>query len=106
MKHLDIFRKATIICAAVWIMMLCFYSSSIIGAYIHERQHASNAIGLSAIEVNYDASGSTYAKKFIEDFEEHKWIYFNGYLVEVTLMSISFMSLLIILFSGDKNRPA
>ena len=59
--------------------------------------HAKQAVGLKAIEVNYDGSGVTRAKKFENNSNEmHKWIYFNGEIMFAAINTITLFSLLLL----------
>ena len=101
MKYKKLFKVITFLFALLWIVALTVYSSMILGTFIHESMHATNAIGLKAIEINYDGSGVTRANHFNNsDNEMHKWIYFNGYIVFMALMTItSFCIVVLVLFS-------
>ena len=87
-------KRITKYFAMLWIMGMCLYSSVLLGTLAHELMHAQDSHGLKAIEISYNGSGVTKAISF--DDASHKWIYFNGAIVQTFLMMISFLSIIII----------
>ncbi len=100
-KNKERSKKITLGFCIVWLLILSFYASSIIGTLAHELMHKRNSIYTKAIEVNYDGSGITKGAFFRHS---HEWVYLNGYIVEMFLFSISVFSVIVILFNGMEAK--
>jgi hypothetical protein len=77
------------------VVSMMAYSAFMVGTLFHELTHASHAVQLKAIEVNYDSSGAAYAQDFIGDTEEYA--YFNGAIITTTLLLLGTLSMIVML---------
>jgi hypothetical protein len=88
-------KRLTFVLALMFIISMMSYSAFMFGTLAHELTHASHAVNLKAIEVNYDASGAAYADIFVGDTEEYA--YFNGALMMSTMLLLGLFSLIIVM---------
>ena len=99
MTPTTILRRITFMIAVLYLIAMMGYSSVLIGTLAHELLHKESSKDIIALQINYDGTGMTEAKHF-EDVS-HKWIYFNGFVIEVTLIVIGMASLFIVMIGGE-----
>ena len=87
-------QKITKALAFAYIVALCTYSSFLIGTLAHELGHQKNAIAVSSLSVNYDASGQTEGVFWKHS---HEFIYFQGFVVESAMILLTLLSLAVII---------
>ena len=93
-------KTITRICAILFLTTMCVYSSLIIGTLAHELTHKHYSYSTSVINVNYDTTG--HAEGEFKQ-HEHRYVYFIHSVVEVSLIMLTMLSMIIIMW-GDRNE--
>ena len=82
--------------AATFLLIICAYSSLMMGTLFHELDHARHALCIEEIRLNPDASGSVTGL-----FEEHSHLstYTLGSIIGGAIFAMTAISILILFYS-------
>jgi len=93
-KRKETHKKITyFVCLSIVVGVLVW--TALIGGVLgHELLHKNAGDEIRLIQVNFDGSGATYGRTY---GHSHQAVYFNGYLLEGSILMVLFLSLMVVI---------